>query len=58
MFGANPKIVEFEAAKIQGKYEKHEGLIEISQLYETQKVIVNNVMQNHTLITTNFSLLS
>ncbi|PON59208.1 hypothetical protein PanWU01x14_161350 [Parasponia andersonii] len=38
MFGANPKIVELESKTIQGKYEKHTGLIEISQLCETQKV--------------------
>ncbi|KAM6576720.1 hypothetical protein CsatB_028557 [Cannabis sativa] len=39
MFGANPTMVELEAQKIQEKYEKDEGLIEISHLFETQKVI-------------------
>ncbi|XP_062086244.1 uncharacterized protein LOC133792359 [Humulus lupulus] len=38
MFGANPKIVEIEARKIQEKYEKDEGIIEISQLFEIQKI--------------------
>ncbi|EXB54667.1 hypothetical protein L484_022529 [Morus notabilis] len=32
MLGANPRIIELEAARIQEEYENHAGLVEISQV--------------------------